>query len=141
MKYYSLPLRLDQIIQKKKPDSCTLQESVRQNLRLIISTYQGEASFSNEFGCSLWDEEFNIQLNLRWKDHVCDSLRNTILHFEKRILLKEIKVELADHNELLNKKCIRIRRKLLIEITGTLNRINEPLLFRDMIYISPVAQR
>ena len=141
MNYYSLPLRLDEVIQKRKLKICSLSDSVKQNLLLIIATYQGETSYSEDFGCSLWNEEFNIQLNLRWKEDVCDSLRNTILNFEKRLRLKEIKVDLAEHNEFQSNRSVRVRRRLLVEITGVLARTNEPFFFSDMIYISPVSQR
>ena len=139
--FYKLPLRLDQIIQKKKLGTCTLKHSIAQNLHLIISTYRGEAAYSDEFGCSLWDEEFNIQLNFRWKENLCDSLKQAVLQFEKRLQLQEVKVLMQEQNELVEKGNLRVRKCLHIEIKGIIIKTNESFHFRDSIFISPLAQK
>jgi phage baseplate assembly protein W len=138
---YRLPLRLDQVIRKERLATCSLQHSIAQNLHLMISTYRGECSFSYEFGCSLWDEEFNIQLNFRWKENLCDSLRQTAAEFEKRLLVQDVKASMQEQNELLEKDSVRIRRCLHIEINGVVRKTNEPFHFRDFIFISPLAQK
>ncbi len=139
--YYKLPLRLDLISQKKQHLSCSLKDSIAQNLHLIISTYRGEAAFSEDYGCSLWDEEFNIQLNLRWKENLCDSLTQAIEKFEKRFQLQDIKVSMEEYNELMEKESSRIRKRVRIEMFGTIKKTNEALNFRDLIFISPLAQK
>ncbi len=139
--YYKLPLRFDQIIQKKRHASCPLKHSIAQNLHLIISTYRGESAFSDEFGCSLWDEEFNIQQNIRWRENLCESLKLAILRFEKRLQFHEAKATMEEQNELVEKENLRVRRCLHIEIRGTIKKTNEPFTFRDSIYISPLAQK
>jgi phage baseplate assembly protein W len=139
--FYKLPLRLDQVIQKKKAPQCALEHSVAQNIHLIISTYRGESAYSEDFGCSLWDEEFNIQFNLRWKEDLAESLTKAVEQFEKRLQMKEVKVSLEDQNELLGRKNLRVRRCLHVEIKGIIKRTNEAFSFRDSIYISPLAQK
>jgi phage baseplate assembly protein W len=139
--YYKLPLRLDEIIQKKKHASCPLKHSIAQNLHLIISSYRGEAAYSDEFGCSLWDEEFNIQLNIRWKENLCDSLRQAIQLFEKRLQLQDVKASMEEQSELMSKENLRVRRCLHIEIRGTIKKTNEQFTFRDTIFISPLSQK
>jgi phage baseplate assembly protein W len=139
--YYKLPLRFDRIIQKKQHETCQLNHSIAQNLHLIISTYRGEVAYSNEFGCSLWDEEFNIQVNLRWKEILCDSLKQAVIQFEKRLMLNDVKVSMQEQTKFLEKENVRIRRCIQIEIAGTIKKTNEPLNFRDMIFISPLAQK
>jgi len=139
--YYRLPLRLDQVIAKEHPAMCGLKHSVAQHLHLIISTYQGESAFSHEYGCSLWDEEFNIQFNLRWKDQVCESLKSAVSRFERRLDPEEINAYLEEKNERSGGIVVHLRRRLHIEIKGVLRQTNEPFHFRDTIFISPVAQR
>lgn len=139
--FYKLPLRLDQIIQKKKQETCSLKHSIAQNLHLLISTYRGEAAYSDEFGCSLWDEEFNIQLNLRWKENLCDSLKNAVFQFEKRLEVEEVRASLQEQNELMEGGNLRVRKRLHIEIKGIIKKTNEPFHFRDLIFISPLAQK
>jgi phage baseplate assembly protein W len=139
--FYKLPLRLDQIIQKKKQATCSPTHSIAQNLHLLISTYRGEAAYSDEFGCSLWDEEFNIQLNFNWKETLTDSLKQAISKFEKRLQLQDIKVLMQEQNELLKEGNLRVRKCLHIEIKGLIRKTNEPFHFRDTVFISPLAQK
>jgi phage baseplate assembly protein W len=139
--FYKLPLRLDQIILKNKLQTCSLTHSIAQNLHLIISTYRGEAAYSDEFGCSLWDEEFNIQLNFNWKETLIDSLKQAVSRFEKRLQILEVKVLMQEQNELLKEGNLRVRKCLHIEIRGLIKKTNEPFHFRDIIFISPLAQK
>ncbi|HEY2648960.1 MAG TPA: GPW/gp25 family protein [Puia sp.] len=139
--FYKLPLSLDLIVQKKKQATCPLIHSVAQNLHLLISTYRGEAAYSDEFGCSLWDEEFNIQLNFNWKETLIDSLKQAVGRFEKRLQLQEVKVMMQEQNELLEEGNLRVRKCLHIEIRGVIKKTNEPFHFRDIIFISPLAQK
>jgi len=139
--FYKLPLRLDEIILKKKLQTCSLTHSIAQNLHLIISTYRGEAAYSDEFGCSLWDEEFNIQLNFNWKETLIESLKQAVGRFEKRLQLLDVKVLMQEQNELLKEGNLRIRKCLHIEIRGLIKKTNEPFHFRDIIFISPLAQK
>ena len=139
--FYKLPLRLDQVVRKNKLATCTLKHSIAQHLHLLISTYRGESAYSDAFGCSLWDEEFNIQLNFRWKENLCDSLKQAVVQFEKRLQLQEVKVQLEEQNEMLEKGNLRVRKCLHIEIRGVIKKTNESFHFRDSIFISPVAQQ
>jgi phage baseplate assembly protein W len=139
--YYKLPLRLDDVIRKRRLETCSLTHSVAQNLHLVISTYRGEAGFSDEFGCSLWDEEFNIQLNQRWKEYLVSTLTDTLLRFEPRLQVLEIRPSLNEVNEAIAADVFRARRSLSIEIRGIIKKTNESFHFRDSIFISPLSQR
>lgn len=139
-KYYTLPLRADIILDKKQHEECALTDSIEQVLHLIISSYQGESVFSDDFGCSIWDEEFNIQMNVRWKEDLCDSLKKAIQKFERRLSHANVKVSMEKQYELIGKDKPRLRRALQIEITAIINKTNDPFLFRDIVYISPLAQ-
>ena len=95
-RYYQLPLRLDQVVRKQPLAVCNMKDSIAQNLHLIIGTYRGESAFSPDFGCSVWDEEFNITLNPRWKENLYESLRKAISLFEKRLQVNDIKAYLEE---------------------------------------------
>ena len=138
---YKLPLRLDLLVKKQRQETCTLRHSIAQNLHLIISTYRGESAYAEEYGCSLWDEEFNIQLNPRWKDNLLDSLKSSILLFEKRLQTEDVRISLVEQNETLSIGSLRVRKCLNIEIKGIIKKLNESFHFRDTIFISPVAQK
>lgn len=140
-RYYQLPLRLDQVIRKQHLAVCSMKDSIAQNLHLIIGTYRGESAYSPDFGCSVWDEEFNITLNPRWKENLFESLRKAVSLFEKRLQISDIKAYLEEKSERTGKDRLTIRRSLRIEISGIIRKTNEQFNFRDQIYISPLAQQ
>lgn len=138
-KYYTLPLRFDEIIDKKQHNNCSLEESIAQNLHLLVSTYRGESAFAEDYGCSIWDEEFKTQLDIKWKDEVRRSIMNAIEKFEPRLALSDVKIELSDH-ESRQKTGLRLRRKLIIAISGTIRKTNEKFNFKKTLFISPLSQ-
>lgn len=138
-KYYTLPLRFDEIIDKKQHNNCSLEESIAQNLHLLVSTYHGESAFAEDYGCSIWDEEFKTQLDIKWKDEVRRSVMNAIEKFELRLALSDVKVELSDH-ESRQQTGLRLRRKLIITISGTIRKTNEKFNFKKVLFISPLSQ-
>jgi phage baseplate assembly protein W len=140
-RYYQLPLRLDLIIRKQQHTVCNLKDSIAQNLHLIIGTYRGESAYSPDFGCSVWDEEFNIQLNPRWKENLFESLRKSVALFERRLQLTDVKAILEEKSEWMGKDRRCIRKSLRIDMTGIIRKTNEPFTFRDQLFISPVAQQ
>jgi phage baseplate assembly protein W len=138
-KYYTLPLRFDEIINKKQHNSCSLEESIAQNLHLLVSTYHGESAYAEDYGCSIWDEEFKTQLDVKWKEEVRRSIMNAIEKFEPRLALSDVKVDLSDH-ESRQQTGIQVRRKLIITISGTIRKTNESFNFKKTLFISPLSQ-
>jgi phage baseplate assembly protein W len=134
-KYYTLPLRFDKIINKEQHNNCSLEESIAQNLHLLVSTYHGESAFAEDYGCSIWDEEFKTQLDIKWKEEVRRSVINAIGKFEPRLSVSDVRVELSDH-ETRN----QVRRKLVIVISGTIRKTNEKFNFQKVLFISPLSQ-
>lgn len=139
--YYQLPLRTDWLMNKKRLPVCSLKHSIAQHLHLILSTYHGETAFAESYGCSLWNEEFNIQLNLRWKESCCESLKYAIERFEKRFQLKDIRVTMEERTENVENGLIRARKCLHIDINGVIIKTNEQFHFNSTLFISPLAQR
>jgi phage baseplate assembly protein W len=139
-KYYTLPLRADVILQKKQHTDCALVDSIAQNLHLIISTYHGESAYANDYGCSIWDEEFRTQLSIRWKEDVRQSVFTAIDKFEPRLQLSDIKVELVEHESRPEKNSLRIRRKIILTISGIIKKTNEKFNFQKSLFISPLSQ-
>jgi phage baseplate assembly protein W len=139
-KFYTLPLRTDEIINKKQHNSCSLVESIAQNLHLIISTYRGESSYSEEYGCSIWDEDFKTQLSIRWKEEVRSSVMSALEKFEPRLQVKDVKVDLTEQEFRPDKHSLRVRRKLILGISGFIRKTNEKFSFQKSLYISPLSQ-
>lgn len=136
--YYTLPLRLDAIIQRKRHDQCSLQQSIAQNLHLIITTYTGESRFDPTFGCSIWDEDFNNIPVAKWQDNIKVSLETSISSQEQRLQLVQVKTTI-DEFEASDGKYFRLKRRLNIRIDGKVKKTNEPFEFFETIFISPLS--
>ena len=53
LKYYTLPLEPELLMQKKEHPGCALKQSVAQHLHLIITTAFGEMQSDVDFGNSI----------------------------------------------------------------------------------------
>jgi hypothetical protein len=136
--FYTLPLRLDKIVNRKPVSYCSLQESIAQNLYLLITTYFKELRYDHSYGCSIWEQDFEIMANIKWKDTLSGSLEETIRNHEERLINSKVKVEIEEY-KFLSKEIIRVKRKLIIKISGFTLRTNEKFEFTEQIFIAPFS--
>ncbi|GAB2530545.1 GPW/gp25 family protein [Spirosoma aerophilum] len=137
--YYALPLRLDEILQRKPLPTCSLPQSIAQNLYLILTTHFAESRFDESFGCSLWDEDFSNQINSRWKEDIRQSIETSVAKHEKRLIQVRVRVDLADQEIQLSRTNRRVKRRLHVWIDGTLTRTNEPFSFQRSLFLAPLS--
>jgi len=138
--YYTLPLSFAGIMQKKDHPTCTLQQSVAQHLHLIITTAFGELPADENFGCSIWEHDFdNITSGHKIKEFIKDSLQSSIDHYEKR--LGNVRIDLLiSQEELMNsKQGARVKKKINITITGLLQSTNEKFMYEDNFFTGPLS--
>ena len=138
-RYYTLPLRPDEIIRKKTHPQCGLRESVAQNLFLLLTTHLNESRFDGAYGCDIWEEDFSIQTTHRWKEEIMKSVAATVATHEKRLAHPRVRVEMEDHEFALSDKNRRIKRRIGIWIDGVLAQTNEKFEFYKSFYLSPLS--
>ena len=136
--FYTLPLRLDKVINRKPLTFCSLQESIAQNLYLLITTDFKELRYDHTYGCSVWEQDFEILANIKWKDTIAGSLEETIRRHEERLNNIKVKVDIEEY-KFQGKEMIRIKRKLIIRITGFIVKTNEKFEFMEQIFIAPFS--
>jgi phage baseplate assembly protein W len=136
--YYTLPLQLDRILARKPLPACTLKASIAQNVYLLLTSHFRESKYDPEFGCLLWEEDFEILLNIRWKDNIRTSFEEAVKVYEKRLSNPKVKLE-ADEFEFTAEDRIWIKKRLSVWVTGTIAKTNEAFTFSEFIYISPMS--
>jgi predicted component of type VI protein secretion system len=136
--YYALPLRLDKIISKKFNSLCSLQESIAQNLYLLLTTDFKELRFDPTYGCLIWEQDFEILASIKWKDALSYSLEETIRTHEQRLKDVKVKIEIEEF-KFLNKDSTRIKKRLFIRIEGFTVKTNEKFEFMEQIFIAPFS--
>jgi phage baseplate assembly protein W len=138
--FYSLPLALDQVIQKKELSKCSLPQSVAIHLHLIMTTAFGELHADENFGCSIWEYDFNnITSRHKTKEWIIQSLISSIQQYEKRLsnvhidlTIRQEEAESVHYNYTMKKKC-------LTNITGILQATNENFSYQDSFYTGPLS--
>jgi len=58
--YYKIPLDTFKIVKNKEIDNCDLKESIVGFIHLITTSYFGECTFDESFGCSICKKRVDI---------------------------------------------------------------------------------
>ncbi|NHE58475.1 GPW/gp25 family protein [Cyclobacterium plantarum] len=138
--FYKLPFSLVGIMQKKDHRTCSLEQSIAQHLHLIITTAYGELSMDEQFGCCIWEYDFdNITSSHKIKEFIRESLSNAILRYEKRLGNTRVELEIGQEEMASQKNGCRVKKKITITITGWLNATNEKFIYEDAIFTGPLS--
>ncbi len=138
--YYTLPLNVKSLIGTKSHEMCDLNESISHHLHLINTSYFGECTFDESFGCSIWLNDFdNLKGTKKLTRLIRDSITNSIEIHEKR--LSNVNVMVSMRQEELNGVTAsnRIKRKIDITIEGDVIKTSEEFLYTEYFYIGPLS--
>ena len=103
-----MPFRAERLLQKGQLEKCDLAESVRQNLRLLLMSPPMRVRQSALYGCKIHWQQFvaenrTMEEDKRREDHFKITLEKNIKqlveHFEPRIQLDEVTVDIKYVNE------------------------------------------
>jgi phage baseplate assembly protein W len=135
--YYHLPLDLEGILERRQLPRCSVQESIAQHLYLMLTTHFGESRYEPEFGCQVWEQDFEAMTTMRWKDSVQNSVEQAIRDFEPRLVHARAQVGVMDFE--LKNVSQRIRKRLDVSINATLYRTDEPFAFQASLFVAPLS--
>ena len=139
LEFYSLPLAVEKIMRQQEHPKCSLQQSVMQNLHLLLTTSYGGLPGDERFGCSIWEHDFdNVTSVHKLKEFIRQSLLEAIQEYEKR--LGNVRAEvLMRQEELASDDGRIIKKRIDISITGVLKLTNEPFNYRDSFFVGPLS--
>jgi phage baseplate assembly protein W len=140
--YYRLPLKFSNLVQKKRLELCSLEESIRQHIHLIIKTHYHEYRFDSNYGCYVWDKDFdNIQSIAKWKDELEDLVLQSLNAYEKRVSNVHVTVTVDElpTPDPRTKQIIRHRKRITLLIQGIVKRTNQPLHHTEYMFFSPLS--
>ncbi|HEY1164479.1 MAG TPA: GPW/gp25 family protein [Chitinophaga sp.] len=137
--YYQLPLDLSRILQKKDMPVCNLEESVGQHIHLLITTVLGENKDDPDYGCQLWDTDFDIKAtNNEIKEQVENAIRLAIVKYEKRLVQVRV-TAFVSQEELAMLSGKKIKKKIKVSVNGTLAKNNNPFHYSSYFFVSPLS--
>ena len=140
---YGIPLDFEAFFRLRRFETKPLHRSIAEHIHLLLITSREEFEFDREFGCEVWDNDFETQsAKTVWVDRVANGIRGRLEVYEKR--LREVEVT-AEHTqaEFSNKEgnnvSARLKRKLTIRLTARIASTNEAFRFEDTIFMSPFS--
>jgi phage baseplate assembly protein W len=131
------------LLAKRQLTTCDMNRSIAQNLHLILTSQYGSYSFDKDFGCAIWDLEYeNVVINQVFKDALTHTLVKCIEKYEPRLsnidVVLDFKVEeLPARSGKFEKK--RVKRKFEIKVSGELILTKEMFNFSHKVYLSPFS--
>lgn len=142
MKYLKLPIDFSEILKKKRLKRCTKEESIAQNIMMIITSRYGEVVGRGKFGSKIWELEFRQLVKIStWEEEVRLSLQDSIKEYEKRLRNIEVKVLLSEiDDDFSSSKNCHVRRKAQISVKGIIVDSGIDFNFSTLVYISPLSQ-
>ncbi|GLU56960.1 GPW/gp25 family protein [Dyadobacter frigoris] len=135
---YALPLALDCVVVGQMLAKCPDREAIHQHLYLLMVTHFDETRFDENYGCALWEHDFSMLSQIKWKDLIRESLEVAISRFERRLMQTKVRVEIEEL-EVMSKNNNYIRKRIGVEVKAVIRRTNEPFIFFERIFISPMS--
>ncbi len=138
-----LPLNCDYFLKNLRFERCSQEESIAWHIRLLITTSFGECAFDPEFGCEIWEHEFeHAQVSRIWIDKMAVQMKSMLERYEKRLQKVDVKATVTEEElrtESDGRSLVRVQKSLRIHVTGHIASTNEPFYFKDKIFLSPFA--
>ncbi|HEX9513133.1 MAG TPA: GPW/gp25 family protein [Puia sp.] len=140
LEFYSLPLVVDRIMRKQEHPKCSLQQSVVQNLHLILITAFGEFPADEGYGCGIWDHDFdNVTSAHKLREFIRQSLLQSVQQHEKRLANVRVEILLRQEEVPDGPDGRRVKKKIDITIAGILQLTNERFNYRDSFFVGPLS--
>ncbi len=139
--YLTQPIDFGGLTRGEEHAKCSLQQSIAQRIHLFLVTTRGEFRTDPDFGCIIWEHDFENMPNINtWKDKMMVTIKEGLKQFETRLMNQEVSIvisqeEFADEKGNASR---RIKRRLDIRVKANMKKTNEAFLFEETLYISPV---
>ena len=142
-KFYALPLDFDSVFDETAPGlaACGELESVDRHIELLLATRPGEHKFDGNFGCGIWDMDFErIVSRKRWEEDFAACILKAVRSFERRLTDIAVSVGVAEVvAEDPATKTTAVKNKVRVFIDGRLASSGEACGFNYALYLGPLS--
>lgn len=139
--FYKIPLQLSAVMEGKELATCSVSHSITKNLELIIMTRFGEHRCNPNFGCEIWELDFELIISESlWEEKLRQSLIKSITSHETRLSDVQIGVKISEIEKFyLLKNRTEIKKIVNVELKGTIHKTGEPFSFKTSLFLSPLS--
>ena len=140
--YLSLPFQPGLLMDQKEHPTVDLNASIAQKLHLLTTTNFGECKFDDNFGCPIWETDFEtIPAVNTWRDKTARMLEENIKLNEPR--LSNVKVSMGMmQEEFMNeelKVAKQVKRRIELKIVAKVEETSNPFEFNTYFYFAPIS--
>jgi phage baseplate assembly protein W len=137
--YYKVPFDFKSFFEHKDLEKISLKDSIAQYISMVITTAYKEYKHNAEFGSEIWESDFDVLSNINsLKEKIKLSLIEKIGLFEKRLNNPKIVVVLGE-TYIPDVNQTRLKKQLVIKISGNLKKTNESFSFVGRYFIAPLS--
>lgn len=138
--YYQIPLDLGRVVLGQNLPKVKQAESIQQHMHLIMTTALGELAFDDDYGCSIWEDDFdNLTTKTRMREKLRSSILTSIQKHETRIEKVQVDINVKETEVQLNTKGRFLKKKLDVFITANIRSTNQKIEFNDSFYTGPLS--
>lgn len=139
--FYHKPFRFDTIFAGAELKATDLGKSISNHIELIIFTRYGENRHNHDFGCEIWDLDFELIVSEAiWEEKFRKSLLKSITGYEHRIDTVEVEVHISEvENVYPLRKITEIKKKVDITVRGKIRTTGEKYYFNIALFLSPLS--
>ena len=141
-KFYQMPFDFGLLMQRNKElPGCNLGTSIAQNIFLIISSKYNEHRFDPEYGCEIWEKDFETITNpVAWQEEVNRSIEKSLNRYEQRLEKIEVDTVITEQPYVNPRTRVQsIKKKIIVNVRGTIKATGEPFAYSPQLFISPIS--
>ncbi|CAM4072154.1 Gene 25-like lysozyme [Pedobacter westerhofensis] len=138
---YNKPFRLINIFENKDLREADAGKSISQHIELIIFTRFDEHRHNSNFGCEIWDLDFELIVSeTTWEEKFRQSLLKSITDYEKRLYQVEVEIKMTEVEKSFTiRNVTEIKKKVDISIRAKINITGEKYFFNTALFLSPLS--
>lgn len=149
--FYRYPIRVTQLMRPGQPavggpaadehPTCSLGTSIAQVLHLLLHTRPGQLRSAPDFGCAIWDVEFESTLDLpRWEEKLTRSLLAAVQQHEPRLREASIRVAIGPAEAVGGREASPLARwQARISVKGMVHLTHEAFSYTTQLQIGQLA--
>lgn len=139
--FLKIPLETNSLLELEPNSYCSELESIDQYIELILTTCPGEHAFDKNFGCKIWDMDFEkVSSRKKWEDEFSKYIYEAVSLYEKRLNDITVSIEVMEvtkEDEVT--KTTAIKKKVVVQVKGYILNTAKYGIFRYKLFLGPLS--
>ncbi|GGI27605.1 GPW/gp25 family protein [Pedobacter mendelii] len=135
------PFRFGSVFSGAGLQATDLGNSISNHIELIIFTRYGEHRHNSNFGCEIWELDFELIVSESlWEEKFRRSLLKSISAYESRIDRVDVEIHITEvENVYPLRRITEIKKKVDISVRGIIKTTGEKYFFNIALFLSPLS--